>query len=354
MSASTVHGQTSFGRRVVLGLVVAAALAALGFLVDIDVSRVVSQLRGANPRYLALAFLASLVAQLAWASVTALFVATLDDDIPAGRIRLGYFAGTFAKQVLPFGHAGGVPLLSYVFASDLGLDYRRTFAAVTASELVIFLSSLVVAAAGLVWFLLVDAHLGARGVVFAALLVLALAVLVGSAARFGQRAIRRFAHLLAAVGRLALGRLIPRTRRRLSPDAVDRGIDGFFGAFERATADNGTVVAAGALALGGWVCFSLPLFLGFRAVGLAIPLSLSLVLVPAGGLAAFLPVPGGLGGTEAGTAAAVVALTSVTVDVATAGVLLSRLASYWFVVLVGGLCSLYLSVGLRNLRLFGE
>lgn len=84
------------------------------------------------------------------------------------------------------------------------------------------------------------------------------------------------------------------------------------------------------------------------------PLALSLVLVPAGGLATLLPTPGGLGGTEVGTAAALVVLTGATVDVAAAAVLLYRVASYWFVVLVGGASSLYLSVGFADLRPAGK
>jgi len=72
--------------------------------------------------------------------------------------------------------------------------------------------------------------------------------------------------------------------------------------------------------------------------------------VPAGGLASLLPTPGGLGGAEVGTAGAAVLLTGASVELAAAGVLLFRIATYWFVVAVGGAASLYLSVGAFDLR----
>ena len=353
MTDSPVEPKTSTGRRVGLGVVVLAALVGLVVVADVQLDAILGQLSAADPRYLALALVASLVAQLAWAAVSWLFLRTLDEDVSSERVGFGYLAGTFAKQVLPFGHAGGVPLLAYVFSSDLKLDYRQTFAAVTASELVIFCSSLVVAAVGFGWYLLttpVGSGLGGVVAVGTAGLVVGL---VG-VARYGRGTLSRTARLLAAVGRVTLGRLVPSVRPRLAADAVDRGVAGFFETFDRATADRSVVARAAVIALVGWVLFTLPLYFGFLAVGYSMPLALSLLLVPAGGLATLLPTPGGLGGTEVGTAAVLVVLTGATVDVVAAAVLLYRLASYWFVVAVGGASSLYLSVGLTDLRPSGK
>lgn len=352
-SGLSAERKTTPGRRLGLGVAVLVALVALVVLTDVDPAAILAQLTTADPRYLVLALVASLVAQLAWAAVTGLFLRTLDGNIPSDRVGVGYLAGTFAKQVLPFGHAGGVPLLAYVFSSDLKLDYRETFAAVTASELVIFCSSLVVAAVGFCWYLLTTpAAAGSPGLL--AVSAVALVGLVAGVARYGRQTLTETAQGLATLGRLTLGRLVPSVRGRLTPEAVERGVSGFFETFDRATADRSVVARAAVIGLVGWVLFTLPLYFGFLAVGHSMPLALSLVLVPAGGLATLLPTPGGLGGTEVGTAAALVVLTGATVDVAAAAVLLYRVASYWFVVLVGGASSLYLSVGFADLRPAGK
>ncbi|WP_164974777.1 lysylphosphatidylglycerol synthase transmembrane domain-containing protein [Halegenticoccus tardaugens] len=343
-------------RRIAFGLGVVASLLAVVVVADVDWSAIAAEVVAADPRLLAAAFLASLLAQLAWSSVTATFLGTVE-SVPTDRVRVGYLAGTFAKQVLPLGHAGGVPLLAYVLAEDLELDYRRTFAAVTASELVIFLGSLVVAVAGFGWFVLTAAPAagGGTGTVAVALAaVLAVVAALVGCLRHRRSALRRSALAGGAVGRATVGRLLPRAGRRLAPDAIDRGLADFFEAFDRATADRRTVVRAAAFALCGWLLFALPLHLGFLAVGHHPPLALSLFVVPAAGLATLLPTPGGLGGTEIGAAAAIVLLTGTAVDVVAAAVLLYRVATYWLVVLVGGVCSLYLSAGLGGRPVDGE
>ncbi|WP_101297221.1 lysylphosphatidylglycerol synthase transmembrane domain-containing protein [Halegenticoccus soli] len=338
------------GRRIAFGFGIVAALVAVAAVAGFDWDAVASELAAADLRLLGVALLASLLAQFAWSGVTVLFLRTVE-EVPAGRVRVGYLAGTFAKQVLPFGHAGGVPLLAYVLSEDLGLDYRRTFASVTASELVIFLASLVVAAVGFVWFVLTagaSAGVGALALGLAAVLAVA-AALVGCLLR-RRSALRHAAHGVAAVGRVSVGRLVPRARRRLAPDAVDRGLDGFFEAFERATADRRIVAQAAGLALCGWALFALPLHFGFLAVDHRPALALSLFVVPLAGLATLLPTPGGLGGTEVGAAAVIVLLTGAAVDAVAAAVLLYRVATYWCVVLVGGVCSLYLSSRIGGVR----
>ncbi|MFC4357559.1 YbhN family protein [Halobium salinum] len=340
-------------RRVVAGFGVVVGLGGLLAVSGVDWTGITTAVGGADPATLGVAFGAALLAQLAWASTTATFLRSVG-DAPTRRVQLGYLAGTFAKQVLPFGHAGGAPLLSYVFSRDLDIEYRRLFPAVTASELVVFLASVAVAVVGAVWFGLtgglaaVAPSLGreaATAVVGGvALSALGLAAAAQGATR--RRAVlRRVALLFAAVGRATLARPVPSLRRRLDPDTVGRGVDGFADAFSRATADRRAVVRAAGFALAGWFVWALPLYFAVRAVGAELPLAVAFLLVPAAGLAGLLPTPGGLGGAEVGLTAGVVLLAGVGVDVAAAGVLLYRVCSYWGVVAVGGAASLYLSTG---------
>jgi uncharacterized membrane protein YbhN (UPF0104 family) len=67
-----------------------------------------------------------------------------------------------------------------------------------------------------------------------------------------------------------------------------------------------------------------------------------LFIVPVGGLATVVPLPGGIGGVEFAVAGMVIALTTIDPAVVGAMVLLYRVCVYWFLVLVGG-ASLFLA-----------
>lgn len=344
-----MSGRVGVSRRLVLGLAALAALAVVVASADLDPGAILAELAAADPLWLALALATSLLAQLVWGTVTADFLRPSAPDASADRVRLGYLSGTFAKQVLPFGHAGGVPLLAFVLAGDLDVPYREVLPSVAASELTIFVCSLAVAAAGLVGFAVTTGLVG-TGVLVSGL-VLAVVAGLALALAFDHReaALRRGTLLLAAIGRGTLGRLVPRTRAALSPTAVSAAVSEFLASFDRATEDRATVARAALLGAVGWVLFALPFYFAFRAVGVPLSPTMALFVVPAGGLASILPTPGGLGGSEVGTTAAVVVLAGVGVDAAAAGVLLYRVATYWFVVAVGGACALYLSVGVSAL-----
>ncbi|WP_224335764.1 lysylphosphatidylglycerol synthase transmembrane domain-containing protein [Haloprofundus halobius] len=351
METTNVTRAGSMRKRVGVGVAVVVVLAVLVALSGVSWRGIFLELQTMDPVLLVVALVASLLAQLAWSSSTLLFLRTVDPAVSTGRVRLGYLTGTFAKQILPFGHAGGVPLMAYVLAEEMDLDYRDTFASVTASELVVFVASLAVAGLGFGWFAVADGV--ASGTELVALgLVGVLALVALAIAGFVKRrtAFRRLVHGIALVGRTVFRRAGPRLQHRLTPEAVERGLDEFFSTFDRATGDRRTVVRAATFAVVGWVLFALPLYLGSLAVGQSLPLALVLFVVPAAGLATLLPTPGGLGGTEVGLTAAVVFLAEVGLETAAAAVLVYRVCSYWFLLLVGGLSSLFLSVGLRELR----
>ncbi|KTG11239.1 hypothetical protein AUR64_04750 [Haloprofundus marisrubri] len=351
MGTTEVTRAGSMRKRVGVGVAIVVALAVLVGVSGVSWREIVGELRTMDPLLLGVALVASLLAQLAWSSSTLLFLRTVEPTVPTGRVRLGYLTGTFAKQVLPFGHAGGVPLMAYVLAEEMDLEYRGTFASVTASELVVFVASLVVAAVGFGWFVVADGVAsGTELVVFGLVAVLALVALAIAGFVKRRTAFRRVVHGVASVGRTVFRRAGPRLQQRLAPEAVDRGLDEFFSTFDRATSDRRTVVWAAVYAAVGWVLFALPLYLGSLAVGQSLPLALVLFVVPAAGLATLLPTPGGLGGTEVGLTAAVVVLAEVGLETAAAAVLVYRLCSYWFLLLIGGASSLFLSVGLRELR----
>lgn len=329
--------------RAVLGVGVAVVLLGALFL-SLDVSAILRALADADLATVGLAASASLAAQLCWSLTTAVILEGVDGDVPRGRVQLGYLAGTFGKQVLPLGNAGGSAILAYVLAEDLDRRFREVFPAVTASELLVFAGSIGVAAVGL-GVLLVGPSAGVPVWVVLALLSVSVLVLVGGGAVLAYRrhVVARLVATTAALVRATVGRVSARVHRGLAPGRVSNGTAQFLEAFGAATGDTRRVTVASVLAVVGWLCFSLAFFYGLGAVGVAVPIGLALFLTPASGVVTLLPTPGGLGTTELGLTALVVVLTAAPPELVAAGVILYRLVTYWLVVVVGGLASVYLS-----------
>ena len=340
--ATATADRRSYGR---FALGVGLALVLFGGLaLSLDIGATAGVLGRADLLLVGLAGAAALFAQLCWSLTTVVVLGGVDDSLPRGRVQLGYLAGTFGKQVLPLGNVGGSAILAYVLSEDLDRRFRDVFAAVTASELLVFAGSIGVAAVGLD-AVLASPYSGLPGWLALVLLLGALVVLIGGGAVLAYRrhAVAALVAVTAAVVRATVGRVSVRVRQSLAPARVENGTTTFLASFEAATGDTSRVVVATTLAVVGWVSFSVALWLGFGAVGASMPFGLALFLTPASGVVTLLPTPGGLGSTEIGLTAVLSVVTGTPPEVAAAGVIVYRLATYWLVVSVGGLASLYLS-----------
>lgn len=109
------------------------------------------------------------------------------------------------------------------------------------------------------------------------------------------------------------------------------------------------MAAISALTLLGWVALAGSLSLSALALGHHAPLAVSLFVVPVVGYSNLLPLPGGLGGYEAALVGLLVWLAGMDPVGAVAVTVVFRLVSYWFVIAVGVVLALFLSVDLRRL-----
>lgn len=330
--------------RLLIGIVLAIVLLNL-LVLSLDTRSIASALVNADLRMVLLAAVASLFAQFCWSVTTVAILGGVHESLPKRRTQLAYLAGTFGKQILPFGNVGGAAILTYVVAEDLNQRFREVFAAVTASELLIFAGSLGVATMGLVGLILQPLP-GFDGPVVLAILVLVVVGFVagGALVVYRQSAVGTLISLVARLIHLSVGRLSSRVAFHLEPDRVASGVDSFLESFNHATTDDRRLVVAATFGVLGWLSFSFALYLGFAAVGISLPAGLALFMAPASGLATLLPTPGGLGGTEVGLTAVFAVLTAASPEIAAAGVLLYRVVTYWLVVSIGGIASLYLSM----------
>ncbi|RBI64636.1 TIGR00374 family protein [halophilic archaeon] len=323
-----------FGKgKLLLGFLVAGVLIYLLVAVA-GWERVLDALQGADYTWVWIACASTIVGLALWGKAWQVVLAVLDIEVELRRIVVTYFAATFANYVTPLGQAGGEPFIAYVLSRDTEASYEDSLASVVTADLLNLLPFFNFAAVGLAYLLLnasmpENAETLAQGLVVLAFGVPAIAY-VGWRHRDGVEAF-----VLRIVGPIA-----DRTDR-ITVEGVRGRIDRFYHALERIADEPRELLYALVFSYTGWIFFALPLY--FSGVALDLPLTLTLVLfiVPASTLAGMTPLPGGLAGVEAALAVLIVGLAPISWSSAVAAAIVYRFASYWIVLLVGGLATLY-------------
>jgi len=331
------HGSTRVDRekaaKTVLGFAVAGLLvyllgAAVGW------GETVARLRTTRPAWVVLACASTLSCFVAWGKTWHVVLEAVGVSVPYRKLFGTFLAGTFVNYVTPMGQAGGEPFVAYVLARDTEATYEQSLASVVTADLLRLLPFFTIGGLGLA-YLLFDAGL-AEPIRQFALLLVALAVVLPMAVVGGWRFRDR---LRAAV----LRALVPVARRtdRIALASVRDRIDRLYGAVEEIADSPRAIASAVAFSYVGWVLFALPLY--FAGLALGTPVSLLLVgfVVPVTVIVSFTPLPGGLAAIEGTLVFLLTALAALSTADAFAVTTVYRLASYWFVIGVGGVAGLW-------------
>lgn len=327
-----------------------AVLAFGAFLYVLDPVAIWAVLRTTSPLPFLAGLLAVCVAVGCWAESMRRVLLASGGHLSPRRGFAAYASGMLAKQLLPMGNAGGPAIMAYAIDRESDLDFERSLAVVTIGDFLGLCASLALAFVGIGYVVLavpptrlVQAAL--VGVSLFGALLLSLAILLV----FRRRTLRYVVLGVARLLRATVGRLSRRLASLLSRDAVDESMSRYFETFDAAAADRRSMTIAAGFALCGWTAFAVPLYTSAAAVGAPMAFGLVLFVVPVGGLATVVPLPGGLGGVEFAVAGMVIALTAIDPAVVGAMVLLYRLCVYWFVVLLGGVGLTMTATSLRTL-----
>ncbi|QLH81781.1 lysylphosphatidylglycerol synthase transmembrane domain-containing protein [Halosimplex pelagicum] len=332
--------------RLVAGFAV-ALLAVGGFLWAVGPEAVLAELATADIGVLAVGFLGVVAALAVWSEAVRRLLASTGHVVGGRRYRSAYLSGEFLKQVLPMGQSGGPVLMSYTVSRETAAPYESTLAAASVFAFLNVVASLVLAVAGLA--LLVATRRGPTGpllrtVLVAMVAVTAVVLVLTYLAVYRRETLEAVALRVAAGLRRTVGRVSARADAALAPERVSDAVAQFGGAVGDLAGDRRGVATTVALAVVGWLCFLLPLYTSFLAIGEPIPYALVVFVVPVVTLLNVVPLPGGLGGFEVALAGVTAALAPVGLPTATAAVFLFRLSNYWFIVLLGGLAAASLSV----------
>ncbi|SIR98619.1 conserved hypothetical protein [Haladaptatus litoreus] len=320
-------------------------------------SQIHAELASANPVFIVLGFIVVLIALFCWSEAVRCLLDCPETPVEGWRFRGAYLASFFAKQIVPIGRASSPFLLAYIVSSEMSIDRDRTLGVALVVEVLNLTASLSLGLFGLIFLALSDQFI----TLFIPMLSLQIAVLLTGGCLLATDTLYRYKQLVLRPVAVMAGRLLSlvraisgnrsqRLQLRLRPiQARTRLIRDVLRLRVRAYSTEVSLVFENRQQIGiafgwsvvGWICFCLPLYASFLALDQHVSILLPLFLIPASGVARVIPLPGGLGGVEVVLGGMIVALTGV--DVGTAGgvVLLYRLLSYWGILVLGGMYSMY-------------
>ena len=319
--------------KIAIGFAVALVVLYL-FGVVFGWQEILRTLQSAHPGWFALTLASTTVGLIAWSKAWDEILHLVDVDLPLPSLVVTYFAATFADYVTPMGKAGGGPLIAYVLSTDDRITYHESLASVTTADLLNLLPYFGFAVIGFGGLLIRGNLSGRATLLLAGLGVVALVVAVGIYLAWRHQ---------TAVENALVRVLEPIARRVpiIDVSMVREEIAGFYEEIDR-IADSPHVLAYTLVfSVVGWVFFAAPLYLAGRTVGVTLDPLVVLFVVPASTVAGLVPTPGGLGGVEFALVGLLVTLSPVTAGTAAAIALIYRLASYWFVLGVGGIAAFY-------------
>ncbi|SDX72145.1 lysylphosphatidylglycerol synthase transmembrane domain-containing protein [Halopenitus persicus] len=324
----------STAAKTVAGFAVALLLVyLLGVVVGWE--RTIDRLRAAETTWILAGGLSSLACLIVWGKTWHVVLRTIGIDVPYRRLVVTFLSATFANYVTPMGQAGGEPFIAYVLARDTAATYEQSLASVVTSDLIRLLPFFTVGGVGLGYLLATTARLpGAVRPLAVVLMALAVGLPIVAAVIWRFRG-RVREGVLTAVAPVA------RRTDRVSTDSVRGRIDRLYGSIELIAGSPRALVVAVGYGYAGWILFALPLYFAGLSIGTPIPLLLVCFLVPVSVIAGSTPLPGGLAAIEGTLVALLTALTALATADALAVTTIYRLVSYWLVVAVGGVATLW-------------
>ncbi|MFA9517474.1 YbhN family protein [Halopenitus sp. H-Gu1] len=320
--------------KTLLGFAVAILLV---YLIGVVVGweRTIQRLRVAKIEWVLLGGLSAIACLAVWAKTWQVVLRAIGIVVPYRKLVVTFLSATFANYVTPMGQAGGEPFIAYILTRDTEATYEESLASVVTTDVIRMLPFFTVGGVGLGYLLGTTQRLPGPVEWFAAVLVaLAIGLPLLAVASWGFRD-----RLRAAIRRLVAP--IARRSHRVSLASVDDRIERLYESIEVIAGSPRALLVSVALAYVGWVLFALPLY--FSAIAIGTPISVFLVcfLVPVSVVAGSTPLPGGLAAIEGTLVALLTALTVLSTADALAVTTIYRLVSYWFVVGVGGVATLW-------------
>lgn len=329
-------------RRVLLAFGLSLLLLA-GFVAIIGPGTLAGVLATTDPWLFAVGFGAMLVTLLFWSEGLRPLLRDAGGGVASPKpIFLAYSAAMLGRQLVPMGAVTAPAMTAYTVDREVSLSYTGTLAVVTVAEFVSTVASLLLMAFCLP-FLLVSGPPVSQTRLLVGTLVgfVTVFALLALAFWYRRRTVGRVLRGTSVLLQRTVGKLSGRLHDSLAPARAGRGLDRFYETVDVLAGNRRTLVLSLGLHQIGWLCSAIPLYTSGLALGVDLPIPLVVLLVPLSHLVAVLPLPGGLGGIEIVLTGLLAALVGIELPLAAAIVLLYRICSYWFLLLVGAVAAVY-------------
>lgn len=313
---------------------------------------VMDKIDSINPGYLLLAFCLEacfmLLGSLRWSMI----IRAQGSRVPREIVAIN-FSGAFFNNITPISKTGGEPIRAYLLGKANGTSFEEGMAAVIVDRIFDMAPFVLIC---LVTFALiaicrVPSSFLLLVLILFGLLGAALVSVIIIAASLQKEAGLRFVLFL-------IGKLEPLIRRvRPVDDVRDRtlqALERFYQGTKIISKDKRLLAASVIISLLLWLTVILRLKMVFLSLGSNISLITVNIVAVASTFAGFVPLlPGGLGATEA-TMIALFLGFGVPRDVSGLAVFVDRIASFWFVTVVGAAASVRLSLKLKDMDQQGQ
>ncbi|WP_435345146.1 lysylphosphatidylglycerol synthase transmembrane domain-containing protein [Haloarchaeobius sp. HRN-SO-5] len=326
-------------RELAVGVGVGVSVLAI-LAVGVGWETVVSRVLAADLQLFALAVVASALSIIAWTLSVYALVHRVPNAPGARQFAVLYLSSSVVKQVLPLGSASGPAVIAYVVSRYSDVSLERILLATTVSGFLGVVASGVVAVVGLfvvmatqpvpAWLLRLVLGLVSVGVVLLGV-VTVLAI--------WPSVLRQTVLRLAGALHPSVTRLSSRAGAALEPSKVRTYLDRFIETGELVAEAPRSVALSFLGSILGWLLMAAALTLSLEAVRLPASYALAMFAVPVSGVATVVPLPGGLGGVEATLSTLVSLATGNGVASVGAGIVLYRLSTFWFRLLVGSVAA---------------
>lgn len=302
----------------------------------IDIDETLNALSMADVEVLVLVLVGATCWLVAWGQALRTVLGVLGSSISPLKATAIFLGVMFANNVTPFGQAGGEPVSGFLISRATDREYETGLAAIASVDALNFIPSIILALCGLGYLAAKAAFPG--GLQYAALTAVTLALVVPASGYLGwqhrYRIERAAVNVLTPVVRTVRHTILQ--REPLGEGAIEKRIEGFFGAIERvATTPRKLALALGLSAL-GWLAQGACLWLSLYALGHTVSPIVVFIAVPIGAIAGVTPLPGGLAAIEAALIAIITALVTLDGAVILAAVVIHRAAIYLLPTIVGG------------------
>lgn len=328
-------------RRAVIAFALGLAFL-VAFVLFVGPARLSARLAGTNVPVFAVGLVSVAASLVFWSEGLRPLLTDSGADVSRWRLLVAYTAAMLGRQVLPLGAVGGPAVTAYTVEREVDLGYDETLAIVAVAEFLSIVASLAMAGVGVVFLLTeIAAVQRLRFLVYGAAGFAVVLVVLGVVFLVRRDAVHGAVRAGAWLGRSTIGRVSERAADALARERMMTALGRFYGTIDDLGENRRTVAYVTGLHFVGWVLAAVPLYTSAVALDASVSVALALLLVPTAGLVDILPMPGGLGGVEIFLGALIAAVSGMGLALAAGVVLLYRICSYWFLILLGGVASAY-------------